>query len=68
MRREEKILAAENERLVFIVSRDSGRGFTHASSPNPIFCAFSEAPLFPVFNRFYRVPLGELECGTYSEI
>lgn len=44
--REEKILAAENERLVFIVSRDSGRGFTHASSPNP-FLRFLRGAIVP---------------------
>lgn len=59
IKREEKILAAENERLVFIVSRDSGRGFTHASSPNP-FLRFLRSTIVPVFDRFHPVPLGEL--------
>lgn len=44
--REEKILAGENKRLVFIVSRDSGRGFTHASSPNP-FLRFLRSSIVP---------------------
>lgn len=49
IKREEKqgeILAAEYKRLVFIVSRDSGRGFTRASSPNP-FLRFLRSAIVP---------------------